>query len=216
VNSPTADDGGLSERLLAWARVHGRAYPWRRSTNLYHLVVAEVLLQKTQGNVVVPVWRELIERWPSSDDLQKADRQAILSLLSPLGLGSQRLQRLLSATEAGHWSLADGGLGPYARGVLQLTETPALRTLTPPIDGNIARVATRAAGLRFDRGEPRKKSQVRDWVSQQLSNTAGTEGIELIYALVDLGYRVCTPHGPKCDSCPISSACRSAGTVQIS
>src|SRR5688572_27926023 len=40
--------------LLAWYRRHGRALPWRETSDPYHVLVSEVILHQTQVDRVVP------------------------------------------------------------------------------------------------------------------------------------------------------------------
>jgi A/G-specific adenine glycosylase len=41
-------------RLLAWYRVNGRSLPWRETTDPYHILVSEMMLQQTQVDRVLP------------------------------------------------------------------------------------------------------------------------------------------------------------------
>lgn len=106
--------------LLAWGERDGRAFPWR-STSGYPLAVAEVLLQKTRGLAVVPVWESMIAAYPEPEALARAPLRNIEKIVAPLGLGKQRAARLSAMARS--WS--DGidslpGLGPYGSGVLAL------------------------------------------------------------------------------------------------
>jgi A/G-specific adenine glycosylase len=78
----------------------------------------------------------------------------------------------------------------------------------PPVDGNIARVLTRVIGASWEKGEPRKKKQIRDAARAWLSAIPTPHGrLQLAYALVDLGSLLCTPRNPRCSQCPISNRC---------
>jgi A/G-specific adenine glycosylase len=41
-------------RLLKWYKKHGRDLPWRKTSNPYHILVSEVMLQQTQVDRVIP------------------------------------------------------------------------------------------------------------------------------------------------------------------
>ena len=77
----------------------------------------------------------------------------------------------------------------------------------PPVDGNIARVVTRLGGLEFERGEPRKKPEVRAAVATMTQGLTSFDALETVYALVDLGALLCRPANPCCTSCPLRRAC---------
>lgn len=201
----------LSE-LLAWGQKDGRAFPWR-STSGYPLAVAEVLLQKTRGPAVAPVWESLIGAYPEPEALAHARVRSIEKIVAPLGLGKQRAARLSAMARA--WS--DGveplpGLGPYGAGVLAL----AGGCLGPvPVDGNIARVITRLFGLKFERGEPRKKREVIVQVQELIEAADTTDRLPLVYALVDLGAVRCKPRNPECGECPLAGACAFASEESV-
>jgi A/G-specific adenine glycosylase len=35
------------QRLLSWYRRHGRDLPWRKTSDPYHILVSEIMLQQT-------------------------------------------------------------------------------------------------------------------------------------------------------------------------
>jgi len=61
-------------RLLDWYRRNGRDLPWRRTSDPYHILVSEVMLQQTQVDRVVPKypngWRSTrrLKRSRAADD----------------------------------------------------------------------------------------------------------------------------------------------------
>jgi A/G-specific adenine glycosylase len=44
--------------LLRWYRRNGRDLPWRNTTDPYHVLVSEVMLQQTQVDRVLPKYHE--------------------------------------------------------------------------------------------------------------------------------------------------------------
>lgn len=207
----TTDLGAVHKRLvvrlpklLAWGQRDGRAFPWR-STSGYPLAVAEVLLQKTRGPAVAPVWESVMDAYPDPEALARARIRSIEKVVGPLGLGKQRAARLSTMARAWRGSVESiPGLGPYGAGVLALASGCAGQT---PVDGNIARVITRLFGLRFERGEPRKKREVIVQMQQFVEAAAPADRLPLVYALVDLGAIRCKPRNPECGECPLACAC---------
>ena len=53
----------FQDRLIRWYRTHRRDLPWRRTRDLYHVAVSEVLLQQTQAARVAPVYAEFVRRF---------------------------------------------------------------------------------------------------------------------------------------------------------
>lgn len=169
----------------------------------YELAVAEVLLQKTRAAAVEPVWRRLVARYPTAASLIESREVDVRRIVSGLGLGSQRSARLLAMAQS---IASDGdlrGLGPYGRAVVGLARGAPMGAA--PVDGNIARVLQRVLGLRWERGEPRKKREVITAMGDLI--TAAAHPLSLVYAMVDLGALVCMPRHPRCDACPLRDGC---------
>jgi A/G-specific adenine glycosylase len=202
--------------LMEWAATGGRRMPWRDTADPYAIAVAEVLLQKTRADAALQVWSRLLAAYPEPDALAEASEEEVTAIVSHLGLGRQRSARLIAmarALESGSASMP--GIGPYGAGVLALSrdEQPA----DAPVDGNIARVVSRVHGLAFDRGELRKKAEVKERVRSMLdAGGAARDQLRVLYALVDLGATVCTPRSPRCTQCPLQGACRYAESSRAS
>jgi hypothetical protein len=81
------------------------------------------------------------------------------------------------------------GLGPYGAGVVALAE--GRQPDSPPVDKTTARVVSHLNGWMWARGEPRKKPEVADAMTEVLGNTPPEHRLELVYALVDLGESIC-------------------------
>lgn len=185
-------------------------YPWRESQG-YPLAVAEILLQKTRGDAIEGVWRRVVTGYPAPSDLARARRAQLEKIVAPLGLGRQRASRLRLMARDWDEIRAGGpvrGLGPYGLAMVRLSM--GLRASTVPVDGNIARVVTRVHGWEFERGEPRKKPQVREAVDQLIRRRTSGRATEALYALVDLGAIVCKPRSPDCHLCPLERRCEFA------
>lgn len=212
----TLQDKEIGDALLNWAEDSGRNPPWRRVSDLYLLAVAELLLQKTKATDVEPVWTELTSRFPTVASLARARDDDIRKVIEVLGLGRQRTERLKAMATAMMSSCeidALPGLGPYGSAVVSLSAGAEPRNV--PVDGNIARVVCRYQGLRFERGEPRKKRQVREAVENFLSGEEDSaRKLRLVYALVDLGEGVCR-RKPTCPVCPLARTCSFALTERI-
>lgn len=210
ISKPTAVEAPrrIASALTRWSTASGRCPPWRQTADPYKLGVAEILLQKTKGPDVEPIWARVLQAYPSAERLSQARDPELWAIVSPLGLGGQRVQRLKGMAEA----LAAGtdqrvpGLGPYGSAIVALAE--GRDPEAPPVDGNIARVICRYFGMEFERGEPRKKQEVKQAVSALLATQRHPDGqLRIVYSLVDLGATVCTPAKPDCPACPLSRSC---------
>ena len=83
------------EDLVEWYAEHGRNFPWRESdTSLYRHVLAEILLQRTRAETLVPFFEEFAGKYGSWDALAKLSVQELEQELRPIGLASQRAPRI--------------------------------------------------------------------------------------------------------------------------
>jgi A/G-specific adenine glycosylase len=70
-----------------------RDFPWRNTTNPYHILVSEVMLQQTQTFRVVPKYEAFLKAFPTPAHLAKASLGEVLALWH--GLGYNRRARYL-------------------------------------------------------------------------------------------------------------------------
>src|SRR5215212_8491689 len=81
-------------RLLTWYRRHGRDLPWRKTSDPYHILVSEIMLQQTQVDRVLPKYAEWLRKYPSFDALAAAPEREVTETWYPLGynIRPRRLQ----------------------------------------------------------------------------------------------------------------------------
>ncbi|KAL2269928.1 hypothetical protein VTJ83DRAFT_2112 [Remersonia thermophila] len=60
------------------------------ATDPFRLLVAVTFLVKTRGRDAIPVFRELVSRWPGPAELAAADPAEVTALIRPLGLSTVR------------------------------------------------------------------------------------------------------------------------------
>ncbi|MFH1379069.1 MAG: A/G-specific adenine glycosylase, partial [bacterium] len=69
----------------------GRALPWRKTADPYHIVVSEIMLQQTQVDRVVQKYPEFINVFPNFQSLARAPLQKILQVWHGLGYNRRAL-----------------------------------------------------------------------------------------------------------------------------
>lgn len=75
----------------------GRNYlPWRQTTDPYHILVSELMLQQTQVDRVVPKYETFIARWPTAAALANVSLGEVLTAWQ--GLGYNRRAKYLFET----------------------------------------------------------------------------------------------------------------------
>lgn len=142
-------------RLLTFYRQHRRDLPWRNTTDPYKITVAEIMLQQTQVDRVIPKYLAWISRWPTWKSLAQATNRELLAAWSGLGYNRRALflgQMARIITDELHGCLPDHpdelrklpGIGPYtAKAILIFAFNQPLAT----IDTNIRRVLLYEFGL---------------------------------------------------------------------
>jgi len=86
------------KKILAYYKEQGRDLPWRNTTNPYHILVSEIMLQQTQVDRVIPFYTSWIKRWKTAKSLAKADRREVLKQWMGLGYNNRAI-RLQNAAQ---------------------------------------------------------------------------------------------------------------------
>ncbi len=108
----TVEEASLHEfrsRILSFYVAHGRSFPWRESSDAYHILLSEVMLQQTQTSRVLPKYELFLSHYPTIEELAGA---TVLDLLTHWkGLGYNRralyLHQCAKASEAWGWTLPE-------------------------------------------------------------------------------------------------------------
>ena len=207
MSRPDIDAGAV----LAWGLPRMRDLPWRNERDPWRILVAEVMLQQTQVERVIPKWVAFLDAFPTPRECAAAPLGDVLRLWQ--GLGYPRRARNLQATAAVVVEHHDGllpdgledllvlpGIGPYtARAVLAF----AFERDVAVVDTNIARILARTAGERLTP----KAAQERADAAVPLG-----DGWAWNQVIMDLGAGLCRPT-PICAECPLVASCawRAAG-----
>jgi A/G-specific adenine glycosylase len=213
----------LRHCLLTWWGQNGRhTIPWKRRADgspaargeeldPYPIWVAEVMLQQTRLQVVLPYWQRWMAAFPSLECLAVAEEHDVLLLWQGLGYYSRarRLQqgaRQLAAAPGAHpWPrtlegwLALPGIGRSTAGSIL---SSAFDLPFPILDGNVKRVLARLIA------SPRPPARQLNglWqLSEALLDPQRPRAFN--QALMDLGATVCTPRNPSCGACPWQGHC---------
>src|SRR5947209_19613463 len=72
--------------LLEWHDGASRSFPWRHTSDPYHVLIAEMMLRRTQARQVVAVYNRFIDRYPDAVSLDRASTDEVTEILHPLGL----------------------------------------------------------------------------------------------------------------------------------
>lgn len=85
---PRLDPAELADfgtRLRRWYRRRARDLPWRRTSDPYHILVSELMLQQTQVSRVIDFYARFLARFPSLETLAAARESHVLEAWEGLG-----------------------------------------------------------------------------------------------------------------------------------
>jgi A/G-specific adenine glycosylase len=200
--------------LLGWYRRNGRDLPWRRTSDPYHILVSEVMLQQTQVDRVVPKYHEWLAKYPSLKALASAPEEEVSQAWRPLGynIRPRRLHAIARESVARYGGqlpsdqetlLSFKGIGAYTAGAIR---SFAFRERAAILDTNVARVLFRVF---VRRGDPKAHSMKKHLWAVSETLVPRRHVFDFNQALMDLGATICVARRPKCESCPMTSLCSS-------
>jgi A/G-specific adenine glycosylase len=201
-------------RLLSWYRRHGRDLPWRKTSDPYHILVSEIMLQQTQVDRVLPKYDEWLRKFPSMRALADASDGEINEAWYPLGynIRPRRLRSIareavekyggdLPSDEATLRSFK--GIGAYTAGAIR---SFAFRERAAILDTNVARLLFRVF---VGRGDPKSHAMKKHLWTVSEALVPARHGFDFNQALMDFGALVCVARDPKCPICPMAKTCLS-------
>src|SRR6187401_3645293 len=201
-------------RLLAWYRANGRDLPWRRTSDPYHILVSEVMLQQTQVDRVLPKYHEWLERYPSLSVLATADERDVTNTWRPLGynIRPRRLHAIARESVERYGGelpsdeetlLSFKGIGAYTAGAIR---SFAFGQRAAILDTNVARVLFR---IFIGSGDIKAHAMRKQLWAISEALVPYKQVFDFNQALMDFGATICVARKPKCDACPMTKLCAS-------
>jgi len=203
----------IQKRLLSWYSEKGRKHLlWRKNASPYRVLVAEVLLRRTRVDQVVPVFREIIEKYPDLNTLANAKQSQLEMIISPIGLKSRAGVLINSAQQIvtehkGEIPTRQEklqnllGIGPYISNSILVFGYGKRRAI---VDGNISRIYSRIFNMGRMKDSTRDKEMWR--FAEEMLPEEGF--VEYNAALLDLGASLCTHRKPSCVQCFLTDFCQ--------
>lgn len=213
--SHAIDNVAFRVALIAWGREHFRSFPWRLTEDPYCILMAEVMLHRTQASQVVPVYERFIERYPEVSTLAGATKEELHQVLYSLGLHwridlihemtDQLMERFVGHVPRGKSDLLSlPGVSHYIAGAVRCF---AWNLPEPLLDTNTVRVMGRLFGLET-KDSSRRSQRFRELAAALVDRD---EPRAYNYAILDLADEVCMKKQPPvCERCPVSWGCVSA------
>lgn len=217
-----AIDGTSFRRdLMAWGQKHFRSFPWRDTMNPYYILIAEVMLHRTQASQVAPIYEQFIRKYPDIATLSSATQEQLHKSLYSLGL-RWRVDLIMDMVAqingqfAGYVPqekpdlLSLSGVSDYVASAVRCF---AWNLPEPIVDTNTVRITGRVFGLKI------KDSSRRNPLFRRLITSLVDSKEPRIYnfALLDLAAQVCRKvQRPLCEACPVQKYCLYGSKIRLS
>lgn len=202
----------LHTALLEWFADNARDLPWRRTRDPYAIMVAEIMLQQTQVDRVIPKYHAFLAAFPTLKALASAPTAEVIRLWAGLGynrraVNLQRAAQIIVEQYGG--KVPDSvavlrtlpGIGPYTAGAIACF---AFEQDVVFLDTNIRRVVRR---LCVGSDLLLTPSDAVLLVHAETLLPAG-QGWTWNQAIMELGALICTTSNPACWRCPLRQYCR--------
>jgi A/G-specific adenine glycosylase len=191
--------------VLAWGLPRLRDLPWRNTRDPWAILVAEVMLQQTQAERVVPKWLAFLAAYPTPRACAAASLGDVLRRWQGLGYPrrARHLHDAATAIVGRHGGevpedrdalRALPGVGSYTARAVRVF---AFERDDAVVETNIARLLARVAGERLT---PKPVQAIADRL------VPAGDGWAWNQVMIDLGATVCRP-APRCAECPASASC---------
>ncbi|RJQ15083.1 MAG: DNA cytosine methyltransferase [Nitrospiraceae bacterium] len=195
--------------FVTFFRKRGRKYKWRAIKNPYRILITEILLQRTKGDMVNEVWQDVITACnPKSKHIDLGILEKVFNKIG-LQYKIETITKLNSALGI----YFNGKVPPAFDELMQLpgvgiyiasaTRTFAFNIPDFPVDSNCFRFINRFYGLKI-KGKKSEARQLREFMNSIITKKNPKE---FVYGFIDFCAEICAPRNPKCEICFISKLC---------
>jgi len=192
-------------RVLRWGRQNFKRFPWRSVENPWHALAAEIMLQRTKADQVLPVFMRFAAKYREPADFVARPTPLFSELGLPIRddqfLALNRTTIIVGLPNEKAKLLELPGVGDYIASAflsLHLEKRAAL------IDANTVRVYGRFFGFETDPETRRKR-----WLVELAEEITPMRVFrDYNYAIIDFSREICTPRKPQHEMCPLRRKCR--------
>ena len=199
-------------KIKKWGERNCRDFPWRRTQDPYKVLLAEIMLHRTQAVQVVKIYERVIREYPGIQALAKASRSELNKVLFTLGL-RWRIDLIKDMAEM----IVNKYESKIPKDKSELLSLPGISdyiacsvrcfawNIAEPLrDTNTVRVVGRMYNLEI-RDSSRRNSKFKELVAELVDPV---EPRAYNFALLDLADQLCTKkEEPKCNECPLNNIC---------
>ncbi|MEJ5260404.1 MAG: A/G-specific adenine glycosylase [Anaerohalosphaeraceae bacterium] len=211
-NSKTPRPEEIRQALLRWWDQGHRDLPWRRTKDPYAVWLAEMMLQQTRIETVIPYYERFLQHFPTVESLAEAKLDSVLKLWEGLGYYSRarhlhKAAQIIVREYGGRFPEKASelqklpGVGRYTAGAVA---SIAFHQPAPLVDGNVIRVLCRLFCIRQEPTQTAVKNKL--WQLAETLVCPRRPG-DFNQSLMELGAVVCKPGLPDCRMCPLEMFC---------
>lgn len=207
INIPNQKIKKFRARIRKWHSYFITNYPWRKTKNKWHALVAEIMLQRTNADQVVPIYNDFVVRFPSAEHFYTHMLEFKENIFKNLGL-EWRNKYLVGAAKYIMENeiplnkkelMKIPGVGEYAASAFLSLHFNIKEAI---IDSNIVRLYARYFNFEFD-GETRRKRWFKELANRI---TPDKEIKKFNYSILDFSRNICITK-PKCNECVLYAEC---------
>ncbi len=203
----------FTKRLLKWHKEHNnRQMPWKGEKDPYKVWLSEIILQQTRVEQGLPYYEKFIKKYPTIDQLAKADDETVFKLWEGLGYYTRCKNLLHTARFIVHkynGMFPDNyqdvsalkGVGPYTAAAIC---SFCFNLPYAVLDGNVFRILSRVFG-----NETPVDSKEGKKIFQQMAGELLDKKKPALFnqAIMDFGATQCKPMLPLCAGCSLNEIC---------
>ncbi len=199
-------------QVTKWGKLNYARFPWRKTKNRWLGLVAEILLQRTRAEQVVPVYLEFASKYPTPSEFSKDLNSDVFGRLG-LRWREKLLHALAELVQSGELPgdkvqlLRLPAVGSYVASAFRSLHLGKRDTI---VDSNIVRLYGRFFGLKTN-SETRRDRKFLELASK-ITPEKGFKDFN--YALLDFTRAICRPK-PQCSVCLISNRCHFANRNKL-
>ncbi|WP_457557926.1 hypothetical protein [Candidatus Harpocratesius sp.] len=202
----------FTRKIMEWASLHLRDFPWRSNRDSYRVFLSEFLLQRTRASQVDTVYSRFISKFPTEEAFKSASHEQFKSLLQELGLRKRvdflvKIQNKLKNLNQSFESIQPAdlsswpGVGNY---IVSAFRCFARGERIALVDVNVIRVIVRFFKFKSSKSRARDDAVIWEFAGELLpENDCDIYN----YALIDFGSMVCKRRHPKCNFCLLKKNC---------
>jgi A/G-specific adenine glycosylase len=208
----------IAPEIINWWRKNGDIFLWRSSKNSFHILIAEILLQRTSAQKVVPIYEVFISKFHSPELLSQVETCELEKILAPLGLFRRKAMALKEISKI----IKRKHNGEVPNRKKDLLDFPMVGEYTADailcfafnekkmiIDVNVSRILIRVYPKFCERASVKR---ILEEISRKVKVN---EAKEFNWGLIDLGRLICKSRTPKCNFCPILDYCSYPSETKI-